>query len=77
MTHATDTHFDIGRAIRTTRKERGLSQRDLAERAGVSHGAVGHYEAGRNDPNVQTLVRIARALGVGVGFLVQRAEGQQ
>lgn len=47
-----------------TRKERGFSQRALAERMKVKHTIIGRIEAGEVSPTLKTLDRIANALGV-------------
>ncbi|HEX6420566.1 MAG TPA: helix-turn-helix domain-containing protein, partial [Acidimicrobiales bacterium] len=52
--------------IRALRAARGLSQRDLSERAGVSRQLVGAVEAGRHVPNVRAALALARALEVPV-----------
>lgn len=48
------------------RRERGLTQRQVADRMGVSQGAVSHFEAGDRDPRLSTIRRYALALGVPV-----------
>lgn len=50
--------------LKALRAERGLTFQQLADRAGVSEPAVRALEAGKNQPRVDTLARIARALGV-------------
>lgn len=52
------------------RKAAGLTQRELAERAGVRPATVSDIEAGKIDPRVSTMAALAKALGVGVGDLV-------
>jgi transcriptional regulator with XRE-family HTH domain len=54
----------FARKLRELRDRAGLSQPGLAERAGVSVGAVRQLEYGRREPTYGTLVRLARALGV-------------
>lgn len=56
----------LGQTVRTLRKERGLSQRDLAKRIGVDFTYVSKIENDRLDhsPSVRTLVRLAEALEV-------------
>lgn len=49
--------------IRLARHDAGLSQRDLAKRAGTSQGAIAAYESGRRSPSLETLIRIVRAAG--------------
>jgi len=54
----------LGERIRRRRKEAGLTQAELAERAGVGRITVVRLENGKIDARTQTLRRIARALGV-------------
>jgi DNA-binding XRE family transcriptional regulator len=49
--------------IREARERAGLTQSELAARAGVSRQAVGAVEAGRHVPAVDAAIRIAAALG--------------
>jgi transcriptional regulator with XRE-family HTH domain len=49
--------------LRDMRRTAGLSQRDLAERAGTSQPAVVRYERGTTTPSWQTLERLAGACG--------------
>jgi transcriptional regulator with XRE-family HTH domain len=46
------------------RRRAGLTQTELAERAGTSQAAVSAYESGRRSPSVDTLVRILAATGL-------------
>ncbi len=50
--------------VRATRERRGLTQAQLAERAGVSRQLVGAVEAGRHEPGVGAALAISAALGV-------------
>jgi DNA-binding XRE family transcriptional regulator len=52
--------------LRDVRLGRTLSQRDLAERAGVAPKTVVDLELGRNEPRLRTMRLIAQALGVEV-----------
>ena len=56
--------------IRELRKASGLSVRGLAREAQVSTETVYSVEHGRRQPNLKTLSKIARALGVEVGDLL-------
>jgi transcriptional regulator with XRE-family HTH domain len=53
-----------GTLIRTSRLRRGISQAELARRAHTSQSAVARIEAGRTSPTVDTLERLADALGL-------------
>jgi DNA-binding XRE family transcriptional regulator len=52
--------------LRAARERAGLSQADLAARAGISRQAVGAVEAGRHAPSVDTALRLAHAVGATV-----------
>lgn len=50
--------------VRMARRQAGLTQTELANRAGTSQAAVSAYESGRRSPSVDTLVRIVAATGL-------------
>ena len=49
--------------IRVARRRGGLSQAELAERAGTSQPVISAYENGRRDPTTRTLRRLVAAAG--------------
>jgi len=49
--------------IARARKRAGLTQAELARRAGTSQPVISAYEHGRRDPGVETLRRLVRAAG--------------
>jgi len=61
----------MAKRLRQFRNERGLSQRSLAEKAGISREYLARLEAGRQDPTLSTLEKLARALGVKPGRLIE------
>jgi transcriptional regulator with XRE-family HTH domain len=66
--------MDIGKRIRELREERGLSQREVARRAGLTPSGVGFIELGQTQqPSAKTVVAIARALSVPVEELLADA----
>jgi ribosome-binding protein aMBF1 (putative translation factor) len=56
--------FDLGRAVRELREQRGWSQTQLAEAAEMTQSAVARFEAGGTVPTLAVLERIAWALDV-------------
>ena len=60
----------IGPRIAALRRERGMSQADLAARIQVSPSALGMYEQGRREPSADTMVALARTLDVTTDFLL-------
>ena len=75
MTRATDadeqrTVETLGTAVREARKRLGLSVQSLSEKAGVSFGLVSQLERGLGNPSLQSLQRLAGALGIPVAQLL-------
>lgn len=62
---------DTGKFISAHRKEKGLTQRELAERLNVTDKAVSKWETGRGAPDISLLVPLAEILGVTVIELLQ------
>lgn len=63
-------YVDLGQRIAALRKERGLTQVQLAEHMGVAQQTLAHYEAGRLRLLVGALPTLAEQLGVSVEDLV-------
>jgi transcriptional regulator with XRE-family HTH domain len=60
--------------LRDERERSGLSQTELASKAGLSRPHVGYLETGERQPSVESLKRLALALGTTAAELVSRAE---
>lgn len=60
--------------IREVRTLRHMSQGELARRAGLARTHVIRLEQHQNSPTLNTLSRIARALGVPVAMLLDRTD---
>ncbi|MDF2666105.1 MAG: putative transcriptional regulator, partial [Microbacterium sp.] len=60
----------LGAAVRDARKRLGLSVQALSEKAGVSFGLVSQLERGLGNPSLQSLQRLAGALGIPVAQLL-------
>lgn len=59
-----EVNESVGKMIREARKRKGLTQRELGEKLGIGEPTVNKYESGKQNPTVDTLKRIADALGV-------------
>jgi len=59
----------VGREIRRRRKERKLSQEELAELAGLHRNYIGGIERGERNVGVRAYIDIALALGASPGDL--------
>ncbi|HEV3451200.1 MAG TPA: helix-turn-helix transcriptional regulator [Acidimicrobiia bacterium] len=55
--------MSAGELVRSVRRRRGLTQAELARRAGTSQPVVSAYERGRRDPTLGTLQRLVEAGG--------------
>ena len=53
----------IGTALRRAREDAGLSQQELARRAGTSQATISAYENGAKEPSLRTLDRLLAATG--------------
>ena len=60
--------------LRSAREESGLSQTELAAKAGLSQPHIGYLEKGQRGTSADSLKRIALALGTTAAELVRRAE---
>lgn len=58
-----DLLVQFGSTIRQLRAEKGLSQEDLAEAAGLDRSYMGGVERGEHNLTVMSIKRIADALG--------------
>ena len=54
----------IGDNIRRFRKERGITQKKLGELCGIAEPNIRKYENGKQNPKLETIEKIASALGV-------------
>jgi len=61
---------EFAKRLRALRAERGLSQRDLAERIHTRAPQVSRYESGSHLPNLETLAEIAEVLRVDLDYLI-------
>jgi len=62
----------FGAVLKTLREEKGLTQAQLAKAAGTTQEYVAMLETGvRKNPTIETLKRLAKALGVPVTELLE------
>jgi transcriptional regulator with XRE-family HTH domain len=64
----------IARSIRAHRQSRGLTVAALAAKAGLSKSSLTTIEAGLGNPSVETLWRIATAMDVSLGAILDQDE---
>lgn len=61
----------LGSNLRKARKKLDLTQEQVAERSGVHATEVSRIEAGKRDPKVSTVERLAKAVEVPPGRLLE------
>lgn len=66
----------IGKTIRSLREQRGMSQEVLSGLAGMYKSHLWRIERGEKKPNLDSLCRIASALGMQTHELLKRIEEQ-
>lgn len=57
--------------LRRVRNRCAISQKTLADRSGLSASFISHMEMGRKPPNLEAIVKMARAMNVPVRALVE------
>jgi len=63
----------FGARVRAERERLGVSQEELADRAGLHRTYLGGVERGERNIGLLNLLRIARALGVKAGSLLEES----
>jgi|AraplaF_Cvi_mTSA_1032040.scaffolds.fasta_scaffold00143_19 transcriptional regulator with XRE-family HTH domain len=63
----------FGQAVRAERAAQGVSQEELALRAGIDRSYIGAIERGEQNPGLLHLVRISQALQVPLSKLMELA----
>ena len=61
--------MNIGERIMALRKEKNISQSELAKRLNVSRQAVSKWEQGTSSPDTDRLIQLAEILGTEVEYL--------
>lgn len=62
----------LGRKVQKLRKDKELSQEELAHQLGISRVYMGFIEQGRETPSLKLLMKISRKFGVKVEDLFHR-----
>ena len=62
--------MNVGNAIKSLRKKKGISQKDLAQKCGLSANALCSIENNDSFPSKDSIGKICNALGIPVSFLM-------
>lgn len=63
--------MDIGNRIKELRTKKGLTQKELSEKCGLSKNGLWNYENNKRTPSIETLTNIAMALNVSLSTLLE------
>ena len=63
-----------GKTLKAIRALRGMTQAELAHKAGVSPVTVATFESGRSDLRASTVIKLIDALGVTITYRVDGTE---
>ena len=69
MKIVSDTHKKFGQRIKTLRKEKGMTQEDLAFKVGVDRSYMGFIERGEKNVTLMRLIAIAKAFKISISDL--------
>lgn len=58
----------VGERIKKQRKLKGFTQKELAEKSGISISSIEKYESGRLNPSFKNAERIANVLNMGISY---------
>ena len=61
---------EIGDRMREGRREKGFTQAELGREIGYSMNGIAKIERGETDPKLSSLIKIAAALEIDVGYLL-------
>ena len=62
--------MEFNERLRVSRKEKGLTQVDLAEKAGIAVNSVRLYESGKVTPKLDAMRKLADALEIDINWLL-------
>ena len=67
----------MGEIISNLRREQGMTQKDLADKMGVTDKAVSKWERNLSCPDISSIPRLAEALGTTVNVLMDVKPGEE
>lgn len=63
--------------LRTARKQRRLTMKELGEMVGVSESAISQYETGKREADFETLLKIGEVLDCSIDYLLRGEESKK
>lgn len=63
---------EMGIILKELRKQRNLTQQDIAKELGLTQKAYCNYELGKREPDIKTLIKLANIYNVSLDYLTGR-----
>ena len=63
--------MNFGDKLKEERKKKGMSQKELGQKLGVSQAMIAQYEKGDRTPKIETINKIAQALDINPSILIR------
>ena len=60
--------------IRNSRKNKNMTQKELAEQLGVSHNTISDWESGNHKPDADSIMLLCKVLGVDANYMLDWEE---
>lgn len=77
MKNSKQTATSFGQAVRAARASAGLSQEDLAHRAGLDRSYIGGVERGERNPTLSVITKIALGLEMSLADLFSYSNNER
>lgn len=63
--------FLNAKKLRTERRKRDVTQKELANAVGIDQASISLFESGKRNPSLETIVKIAKYLDVSLDYLTK------
>lgn len=67
-------NFDLGKRIKTARKDAKMTQSEVAKKANLAIGTIKQYEAGKRTPDISTCTLLAAILNVPFDYFLSEKQ---
>lgn len=67
-----DVRSRVGKNLQKLRRDRGVTQEELAHKAGIHQTYLSGVESGKRNPSIGVLERIASGLGIDIALFFER-----
>lgn len=66
--------MELGQEVKNWRETRDMSFLELSQKAKISKGTLSQIERGKDNPTLETIIKLRRALRIGFNDLIQEPE---